>query len=133
MNHTMETLKILVTDDSEASRSIIVNTLKKAGFHHVDEAVDGRDALARLYAGHYHLLITDWNMPGMDGIELVRNVRSESKLQKTMILMVTSRCKRDDILNAVRSGIDGYIAKPFSPQTIMEKIADILKNRGDAA
>jgi len=119
-------LRILVVDDSPTMRRILVNTVKKAGYDSVEEAVDGKDALAKLLAGDYELLMTDWNMPNMSGLELVQAVRSEAKLKDMPILMVTTRNMKEDIVNAIKSGVNGYIVKPFDAKTLNAKIQEIL-------
>jgi two-component system chemotaxis response regulator CheY len=119
-------LRILVVDDSLTMRRILVNTVIKAGFSEVKEAEDGKDALAKLMADEYDLLMTDWNMPNMNGIELVQAVRSDEKLKKIPILMVTTRNMKEDIVNAIKSGVNGYIVKPFDAKTLNAKIAEII-------
>lgn len=122
----MPKLRILVVDDSLTMRRILVNTVIKAGFSEVKEAEDGKDALAKLMADEYDLLMTDWNMPNMNGIELVQAVRSDEKLKKIPILMVTTRNMKEDIVNAIKSGVNGYIVKPFDAKTLNAKIAEII-------
>jgi len=122
----LSNLRILVVDDSPTMRRILVNTVKKAGYDNVEEAVDGKDALAKLLGGDYELLMTDWNMPNMSGLELVQAVRSEAKLKDIPILMVTTRNMKEDIVNAIKSGVNGYIVKPFDAKTLNAKIQEIL-------
>ena len=122
----MPDLKILAVDDSPTMRRIIVNTLKRAGFNDVAEASDGKDALAKLKTEKYDFVITDWNMPEMDGLTLVTTVRSDPELQAMPILMVTTRCVKEDIMQAIKAGVNNYIVKPFTPETIAEKINQVL-------
>jgi len=119
-------LKILVVDDSPTMRRILLNTVQKAGYSNVKEAVDGKDALAKLLAGDFDLLMTDWNMPNMNGLELVEAARKEEKLKSMPILMVTTRNMKEDIVNAIKSGVNGYIVKPFDAKTLNAKILEII-------
>ena len=122
----MSDLKILVVDDSPTMRRILLNTVQKAGFTSIEEAVDGKDALAKLLAGEFEFLMTDWNMPNMSGLELVTAVRAEAKLAELPILMVTTRNMKEDIVTAIKTGVNGYIVKPFDAKTLNAKIQDIL-------
>jgi len=119
-------LKILIVDNSPTMRRILVNTVIKAGYSNVKEAEDGKDALAKLLAGDYNLLMTDWNMPNINGLELTEAVRSEEKLKEIPILMVTTRNMKEDIVNAIKSGVNGYIIKPCDVKTLNEKILEVL-------
>ena len=121
----MADLKILIVDDSSTMRRILVNTVVKAGYSDVKEAEDGKDALAKLLAGDFNLLMTDWNMPLMSGLELTEAVRAEEKLKEIPILMVTTRNLKEDIVNAIKSGVNGYIIKPFNAKTLNEKIVEV--------
>jgi two-component system chemotaxis response regulator CheY len=107
-------------------RRILVNTVIKAGYTEIKEAEDGKDALAKLMAGVYDLLMTDWNMPNMNGLELVQSIRSDEKLKKIPILMVTTRNMKEDIVSAIKAGVDGYIVKPFDAKTLNAKISEII-------
>ncbi len=120
-------MKILVVDDFSTMRRIIKNLLRELGFTNVDEADDGTTALPMLRNGHYDLLITDWNMPGMSGIDLLKAVRSDPKLAKLPVLMVTAEAKRDQILMAAQAGVNGYIVKPFTAATLKEKMEKIFE------
>ena len=122
----MSKLRILIVDDSLTMRRILVNTVIKAGYSDVDEAGDGKDALAKLMAGEYDLLMTDWNMPNMNGLELVRAVRADEKFGSIPILMVTTRSMKEDIVSAIKAGVSGYIAKPFDAKTLNDKITEIM-------
>ncbi len=108
-------------------RRILVNTVQKAGYSNIQEAVDGKDALAKLLAGDFDLLMTDWNMPNMNGLELVVAARAEDKLKSIPILMVTTRNMKEDIVNAIKMGVNGYIVKPFDAKTLNAKIQEIMQ------
>ena len=122
----MPDLRILIVDDSPTMRRILVNTVQKAGYPNCQEAEDGKDALAKLMAGTYDLIMTDWNMPNMSGLELVEAVRADSKLKEIPILMVTTRNMKEDIVNAIKTGVNGYIVKPFDAKTLNAKINEVL-------
>jgi two-component system chemotaxis response regulator CheY len=118
-------MKCLVVDDSATMRRIVVNALKSIGYENVVEAGDGSDALAKCDAS-IELVITDWNMPVMGGLEFVKGLRAMPQHAKTPILMVTTRSVKEDILQAVEAGVSSYILKPFTPQVLKEKIDQIL-------
>lgn len=122
----MADLKILAVDDSPTMRRIIINTLKRAGFNDVVEANDGKDALAKMKVETVNFVITDWNMPEMDGLTFVTTLRSMDEYKSLPILMVTTRSVKDDILEAMKAGVNNYIVKPFTPDTLKEKIESIL-------
>jgi two-component system chemotaxis response regulator CheY len=119
-------LKILAVDDSPTMRRIIINTLKRAGFSDVLEASDGRDALAKMKVEKVNFVITDWNMPEMDGLAFVTALRSMGEYKSLPILMVTTRSVKDDIMEALKAGVNNYIVKPFTPDTLKEKIEQVL-------
>jgi two-component system, chemotaxis family, chemotaxis protein CheY len=120
-------IKILVVDDFSTMRRIIKNLLRDLGFTNADEADDGLTALPMLQAGNYDLLITDWNMPGMQGIDLLRAVRADSKLSTMPVLMVTAEQKKAQIIEAAQAGVNGYIVKPFTAATLKEKLEKIYE------
>ena len=122
----MSYIKILIVDDSPTMRRILLNTVQKAVYFEVKDAEDGKDALAKLMTGEYDILMTDWNMPNMNGIELIKTVRADDKMKELPILMVTARNMKDDIVNAVKAGANGYIVKPFDTKTLNKKINEIL-------
>ena len=124
MNNSM---KILVVDDFSTMRRIIKNLLKDLGFTNVSEADDGATALPMLQEGDFDFLITDWNMPGMQGIDLLKAVRSDPKLSSLPVLLVTAEAKREQIVEAAQAGVNGYIVKPFTAQTLKEKIDKIFE------
>jgi len=119
-------LKILAVDDSPTMRRIIVNTLKRAGFGNVTEATDGKDALAKLNVDEFNFIITDWNMPEMDGLTFVTTLRTMDQYKHLPVLMVTTRSVKEDIVAAMKAGVDNYIVKPFTPDTLKEKIKQVL-------
>jgi two-component system chemotaxis response regulator CheY len=121
-------LRILAVDDSPTMRRIIINTLKRAGFTNVTEACDGKDALAKLKVDEFNFIITDWNMPEMDGLTFVSNVRKSVQYKDLPILMVTTRSVKEDIIEAMKAGVNNYIVKPFTPDTLKEKIVQTIEN-----
>ena len=123
----MATMMILAVDDSPTMRRIIINTLKRAGYEDVVEAEDGKDALAKLETENIDFVITDWNMPEMDGLTLVTNMRQSEAHSKIPVLMVTTRSVKDDIVEALKAGVNNYIVKPFTPDTLKEKIDQVLE------
>ena len=120
-------MKILVVDDMSTMRRIIKNALQQIGFSNVDEAEDGKGALQKLRNDQFNLVISDWNMPVMNGLELLKEIRGDSNLKDTPILMVTAESKKENILEAIQSGASNYIVKPFTAQTLQEKIEKIFK------
>ena len=122
----MADLKILAVDDSPTMRRIIINTLKRAGFSNVIEAGDGKDALAKLKVEDVNFVITDWNMPEMDGLTFVTTIRGMDQYRTLPILMVTTRSVKDDIVEALKAGVNNYIVKPFTPDTLKDKIEQVL-------
>jgi len=120
-------MKILVVDDFSTMRRIIKNLLRDLGFSNTDEADDGNSALPMLQTGKYDFLVTDWNMPGMTGIELLQHVRSDENLKSLPVLMVTAEAKRDQIVAAAQAGVNGYVVKPFTAAVLKEKIEKIFE------
>jgi two-component system chemotaxis response regulator CheY len=116
-----------VVDDFSTMRRIIKNLLRELGFTNIAEADDGQTALPKLKAGDFDLLITDWNMPGMSGIDLLRAVRADEKLANLPVLMVTAEARRDQIIAAAQAGVNGYIIKPFTAATLKEKLEKIFE------
>ena len=122
-------LNFLVIDDSVTMRRIVVNSLKSLGYSNYTEAVDGKDALAKLGGDQsISFIITDWNMPNMSGLELVKAIRSGSDRPNIPILMVTTRGVKEDIVEALQAKVSNYVVKPFTPQILKEKIDQILAN-----
>jgi two-component system, chemotaxis family, chemotaxis protein CheY len=122
-------MKFLVVDDYSTMRRIIKNLLHDLGYANVTEADDGNTALPMLQNGSFDFLITDWNMPGMAGLDLLKAVRANEKLKKMPVLMLTAEAKREQIVEAAQAGVNGYVIKPFTAQTLKEKIDKILESR----
>lgn len=122
-------LRFLVVDDFSTMRRIVKNLLHDLGYANVMEADDGNTALPILQAGGIDLLITDWNMPGMPGLELLKAVRADAKLAKMPVLMLTAEAKREQIVEAAQAGVNGYVIKPFTAVTLKEKLDKILDAR----
>lgn len=120
-------LKFLVVDDSVTMRRIVSNSLKNLGFDNFVEAGDGKEALAALSSDNsINFVITDWNMPVMTGLELIKAIRSDPSYSKLPVLMVTTRGVKDDIIEALNAKVNNYIVKPFTPQVLKEKIEQCL-------
>ena len=121
-------LRFLVVDDFSTMRRIIRNLLKEMGFTNVDEAEDGTAALHKLKTQAYEFVISDWNMPNMTGIELLRAVRADPQIKHLPFLMITAEAKRENIIEAATAGANGYIVKPFTAAVLEEKLAKIFQN-----
>jgi two-component system chemotaxis response regulator CheY len=120
-------LKFLVVDDSVTMRRIVTNSLKNLGYNNFIEASDGKEALTRLVSDNsINFIITDWNMPVLSGLELTKAIRSDPALEKTPILMVTTRGVKEDIIEALQARVNNYVVKPFTPQVLKEKIDQVL-------
>jgi two-component system chemotaxis response regulator CheY len=122
-------MKILAVDDSATMRRIIKNQLKQAGYDQVDEAENGKEALTMLAQGGYDLLITDWNMPEMCGLDLVKEVRKNEASRGLPILMVTTVAGKEEIVIALKAGVNNYMVKPFDTATLRTKISQIIGNK----
>jgi len=120
-------MRILVVDDFSTMRRIVKNLLRDLGFTNTVEADDGKTALPILEAGGIDFLVTDWNMPGMTGIELLKAVRANPDLVSLPVLMVTAEAKREQIIMAAQAGVNGYVIKPFTAATLKEKIEKIFE------
>jgi two-component system chemotaxis response regulator CheY len=120
-------MKFLVVDDFSTMRRIVRNLLKELGFHNVDEAEDGVDALGKLRSGGYHFVISDWNMPNMTGLDLIKTIRADAVLKDLPVLMVTAEAKKENIIAAAQAGASGYVVKPFTAATLDEKLNKIFK------
>jgi len=120
-------IKILIVDDFSTMRRIIKNLLRDLGYNNTSEADDGLTALPMLQTGNFDLLITDWNMPGMQGIDLLRTVRADPRLATLPVMMVTAEQKREQIIEAAKAGVNGYIVKPFTAQTLKDKLEKIFE------
>jgi two-component system chemotaxis response regulator CheY len=124
------TLKFLVVDDFSTMRRIVRNLLKELGFNNVEEAEDGAIALGRLKSGGIDFVVTDWNMPNMDGLTLLQSIRSDPALKHLPVLMITAEAKKENIIAAAQAGASGYIVKPFTAATLSEKLNKIFEKMG---
>ncbi|WP_374249610.1 chemotaxis response regulator CheY [Thermomonas sp.] len=126
-------IRILIVDDFSTMRRIVKNLLNDLGFTNTAEADDGTTALVELGKGHFDLIITDWNMPGMPGIELLKAVRANPAFSKIPVLMVTAESKREQIIEAAQAGVNGYVIKPFTAATLEDKLSKIFERMGATA
>ncbi|ABI59528.1 MULTISPECIES: chemotaxis response regulator CheY [Nitrosomonas] len=125
---TDKNLRFLVVDDFSTMRRIIRNLLKDLGFNNVEEAEDGAMALKKLRDGSFDFIVSDWNMPNMDGLTMLQNIRADNALKDIPVLMVTAEAKKENIIAAAQAGANGYIVKPFTAATLDEKLNKILQN-----
>ena len=121
--------KFLIVDDFSTMRRIIRNLLKEIGFHNAEEAEDGVVALNLLKSGKFDFIVSDINMPNMDGFALLKNIRADDSLKGIPFLMVTAEAKKEDIVNAAQNGANGYIVKPFTKATLEEKVQKIMQRQ----
>ncbi|MCE5232880.1 MAG: chemotaxis response regulator CheY [Mizugakiibacter sp.] len=126
-------MKILVVDDFSTMRRIIKNLLQELGFGNIQEADDGATALPMLKSGQFDFVVTDWNMPGMTGIALLKAIRAEPALKALPVLMVTAENTREQIIEAAQNGVNGYIVKPFTAVTLKEKLEKIFERLATAS
>jgi len=117
---------VITVDDSSTMRRIIKNTLQKIGFETVLEAANGVEALDVLAKNEVDIIVTDWNMPEMDGLTFVKTLRAKDEYKEIPILMVTTEAAKEDILTALKSGVNNYVVKPFTPDTLKEKVYKLL-------
>ncbi|WP_420997225.1 chemotaxis response regulator CheY [Cupriavidus sp. 30B13] len=120
-------MKILVVDDFPTMRRIIRNLLKELGFSNVEEAEDGAAGLEKVKDGSFQFVVSDWNMPNMDGLSMLQAIRAEAALAKLPVLMVTAEAKKENIIAAAQAGANGYVVKPFTAATLDEKITKIFE------
>ncbi len=120
-------MKILVVDDMSTMRRIVKNILKQLGFNNLEEAENGQEALKKLKADTYGFVVSDWNMPIMMGIDMLRAIRADEKLKTIPVLMVTAEAQKENLMEAVQAGVSNYVVKPFTAETMQEKINQILK------
>ncbi len=125
-------MKILVVDDAPMIRRILKNLLKEMGFTNIEEAEDGMAALQKLRNDKFDFVITDWNMPNLTGIELVQEIRKDPNLKHLPIMMVTAEAKKENIILALKSGVNNYIVKPFTPESVKAKIEAIFSAKTKA-
>ena len=126
-------IKFLVVDDFSTMRRIVRNLLKELGYENVEEAEDGAMAFHKLKAGDFKFVVTDWNMPNMDGLQLLQAIRSDAALKHLPVLMITAEAKKENIIAAAQAGAHGYIVKPFTAATLNEKLARIFEKLEQAA
>lgn len=119
-------MKILVVDDMSTMRRIVKNILKQLGFSNVEEAENGQEALNKLKADGFDFVVSDWNMPVMPGIDMLRAIRADDKLKQIPVLMVTAEAQKENLVEAIKAGVNNYIVKPFTAETLQEKINKIF-------
>ncbi|MAG77087.1 MULTISPECIES: chemotaxis response regulator CheY [Thalassotalea] len=123
-------MKVLVVDDFSTMRRIVKNLLRDLGFTNIQEADDGSTALPMLQGGDFDFVVTDWNMPGMQGIDLLKAIRADEKLAHIPVLLITAEAKKEQIVMAAQAGVNGYIVKPFTAATLKEKLDKIFERLG---
>jgi two-component system chemotaxis response regulator CheY len=125
-------LKFLVVDDFSTMRRIVRNLLKELGFPNVDEAEDGASALAKLKRDSFDFVVSDWNMPNMSGIDLLRAIRGDARLKHLPVLLVTAEARKENIIEAAQEGANGFVVKPFTAATLEEKLNKVFKRMNKA-
>lgn len=123
-------MSILIVDDFPTMRRIVRSLLKELGFENVEEAEDGQEALTKLRAGGFEFVVSDWNMPNLDGLEMLKEIRQDPKLSSLPVLMVTAEAKKENIIAAAQAGANGYVVKPFTAATLEEKLNKIFEKLG---
>lgn len=123
-------MSILVVDDFPTMRRIVRSLLKELGFTNVEEAEDGQDALNKLRTGGFQFVVSDWNMPNLDGLEMLKQIRADAALKELPVLMVTAEAKKENIIAAAQAGASGYVVKPFTAATLEEKLNKIFEKLG---
>ncbi|MFD1215511.1 MULTISPECIES: chemotaxis response regulator CheY [Microbulbifer] len=123
-------MKILVVDDFPTMRRIIRSLLKELGFNNVDEAEDGQEGLAKINGGGFEFVVSDWNMPNLNGLDMLKQIRANEATRELPVLMVTAEAKKDNIVAAAQAGANGYIVKPFTAATLEEKLNKIFEKLG---
>ncbi|WP_442488238.1 chemotaxis response regulator CheY [Halomonas litopenaei] len=123
-------MRILVVDDFPTMRRIVRSLLKELGFTNVDEAEDGQDGLDKLREGGFDFVVSDWNMPNLDGLEMLKAIRGDDALKSLPVLMVTAEAKKENIIAAAQAGANGYVVKPFTAATLEEKLNKIFEKLG---
>ena len=122
-------MKVLVVDDFSTMRRILKNILKQIGYSDIEEAEDGNSALARLRQGGFGLVVSDWNMPNMTGLDLLKAIRADNELNNMPVLMVTAEAKKENVMDAIKAGVNNYVVKPFTADVLKEKIEKIFDSR----
>ena len=123
-------MSFFVVDDFPTMRRIVRSLLKELGFTNVEEAEDGQDALNKLRAGNFEFVVSDWNMPNLDGLEMLKEIRQDNALKDLPVLMVTAEAKKENIIAAAQAGANGYVVKPFTAATLEEKLNKIFEKMG---
>lgn len=121
-------MRILIVDDYKTMLRVIGNLLRQLEFTHIDEALDGSEALAKLRQGKYDLVISDWNMEPMNGLDLLKQVRADPKLSSIPFIMVTAESKTENVVAAKQAGVSNYIVKPFNAETLGKKLSSVFAN-----
>ena len=122
-------IKVLVVDDFSTMRRILKNILKQIGYSDIEEAEDGNSALARLRQGGFGLVVSDWNMPNMTGLDLLKAIRADNALNNMPVLMVTAEAKKENVMDAIKAGVNNYVVKPFTADVLKEKIEKIFDTK----
>jgi two-component system chemotaxis response regulator CheY len=120
-------ISILIVDDFPTMRRIVRSLLKELGFNNVDEAEDGQEGLAKLQTGQFQFVVSDWNMPNLDGLEMLKRIRGDETMKELPVLMVTAEAKKENIIAAAQAGASGYVVKPFTAATLEEKLNKIFE------
>ena len=123
-------LNFLVVDDFSTMRRIVCNLLKELGYNKIEEAEDGVDALEKIRAGQIDFVVADWNMPNMDGLELLKTIRADDALKHIPVMMVTAEAKKENIIAAAQAGASGYVVKPFTAAILEEKLNKVFEKMG---
>ncbi|MEC4672166.1 MAG: chemotaxis response regulator CheY [Nitrospirota bacterium] len=123
------TMKVLVVDDMSTMRRIVKNVLKQIGYTSVQEAPDGQEALKKLKGGGFGLVVTDWNMPVMTGLELLKAIRADAELKILPVLMVTAEAQKENIIEAIQAGVSNYVVKPFTAEALLEKLTKVFAKK----
>ena len=119
--------RILVVDDFSTMRKIVKNVLKQLGYNNIEEAENGAEALAKLKSKKFDFVVSDWNMPTMDGLEMLKAIRADAELKDTPVLMVTAEAEKDKVITAIKAGVNNYIVKPFTAETLKQKMEQIYE------
>jgi len=123
-------MKFLVVDDFSTMRRIVKNILKQLGYENIEEAEDGAQAYSKLKGGSFEFVVSDWNMPNMDGLELLKKIRSDDQLKHLPVLMVTAEAEKDKVITAIQAGVSNYVVKPFTAEVLKEKMDRIFEKLG---
>ncbi|MBI4688373.1 MAG: chemotaxis response regulator CheY [Nitrospirae bacterium] len=123
-------MKILVVDDFSTMRRIVKNVLKQLGFENVEEAEDGEQAYSKLQNGSFEFVVSDWNMPNTDGLEMLKKIRADAQLKEMPVLMVTAEAEKEKVIEAIKAGVNNYVVKPFTAEVLKEKMDKIFDKLG---